>query len=77
MSAQVIFLNRWLNCPAEKKREHEMIQCLIQEEKAKFDYETRNYNPYQKMISKQKSRNLLRERIKIVGNNEEISEEEN
>ena len=71
MKAQVIFLNRWLNCPDEKRREHEMIQILINERKAEFDYETRNYTPFQRAISKQKSHNLWRQRMKIVGNDDE------
>ena len=74
MTAQVIFLNRWLNCPEEKKREHELMQVLINEEKAKFDYETRDYNPFQRSISKQKSHNNWRQRMKIIKNNEENTE---
>lgn len=68
MSAQVIFLNRWLDCPEEQKRKHKAMQIRLQEAKAKFEYETRNYTPYQKAISKMKSHNLFRNRIKIVEN---------
>ena len=50
----------------EKKREHDMIQVMINERKAEFNYETRDYNPYQRAISKQKSHNLWRQRMKIV-----------
>lgn len=50
------------------------MQVLINEEKAKFDYETRNYNPFQRAISKQKSHNLWRQRMKIIGNTEESTE---
>ena len=71
MKAQVIFLNRWLNCPDEKRREHEMMQVLINQRKSEFDYETRNYTPFQRAISKQKSHNLWRQRMKIVGNDDE------
>ena len=74
MTAQVIFLNRWLDCPDEKKRENELMQVLINEEKAKFDYETRNYNPFQRALSKQKSHNDWRQRMKIIGNIEESTE---
>lgn len=78
MNAQVIFLNKWLDCPLEKRREHDLIQVLIMEEKAKFDYETRNYTPFQRVISKQKSHNLLRHRIKIIAKDGEIiSHDEN
>lgn len=66
MTAQVIFLNRWLDCPDEKKREHAMIQALIQEEVAKYLYEIRDYNAYQKAISKQKTANLFRQKMYIV-----------
>lgn len=66
VKAQVIFLNRWLDCPDEKRREHDMIQAMINERKAEFNYETRDYNPYQRAISKQKSHNMWRQRMKIV-----------
>lgn len=66
MTAQVIFLNNWLDCPDEKRQEHEKIQILICERKAEFEYETRNYNHYQKAISKQKSHHLWRQRMRIV-----------
>jgi len=69
VKSQVIFLNRWLDCPDEKKREHDMIQAMINQRKAEFDYETRDYNPYQRAISKQKSHNLWRQRMKIVVRN--------
>lgn len=63
---QVIFLNRWLNCPDEKVREHEKIQILICERKAEFEYATREYNQFQKNLSKQRSHNLWRARMRIV-----------
>lgn len=66
VKAQVIFLNSWLDCPEEKKREHDMIQVMINERKAEFDYETREYNQYQRAISKQKSHNMWRQRMKII-----------
>jgi hypothetical protein len=66
MKCQVIFLNRWLDCPEEKKRQHEMMQVMINERKAEFEYETRDYNAFQKAISKQKSHHLWRNRMKIV-----------
>lgn len=66
VKAQVIFLNRWLDCPDEKRREHDTIQIMINQRKAEFDYETRDYNTYQRAISKQKSHNLWRQRMKIV-----------
>lgn len=66
MKAQIIFLNRWLDCPEENKRQHDIIQALINERKAEFEYETRDYNPFQKAISKQRSHNLWRNRMKLV-----------
>lgn len=75
MTAQVIFLNRWLDCPEEKKREHAMIQALIQEEVAKYLYEIRDYNAYQKAISKQKTANLFRQKMYIVRSTEDSSQD--
>lgn len=72
MTAQVIFLNRWLDCPPEKRNEHEMIQTMINEKKAVFYYETRDYNQFQKAISKQKSHHLWRNRMRIIAKNGEI-----
>lgn len=66
VKAQIIFLNRWLDCPEEKRMEHDMIQEMINEKKAVFDYETREYNSYQRELSKQKSHNLWRQRMRIV-----------
>lgn len=64
--AQIIFLNRWLNCPDEVKRYHWHLQIKIQEAKATFEYETRDYNAFQKSLSRQKSVNLCRQRLQIV-----------
>jgi hypothetical protein len=79
MTAQVIFLNKWLDCPDEKKREHAMIQALIQEEVAKYLYEIRDYNAFQKAISKQKSANLFRQKMYVIRNveNTEDSSQDN
>jgi hypothetical protein len=66
MTAQIIFLNRWLDCPEEVRRKHDLIQVMINEKKAQFDYETRDYNPYQRAISKQKSHHLWRQRMRLV-----------
>lgn len=66
MTGQVIFLNTWLDCPDEIRRRHDMIQTMINEEKATFEYDTRDYNEYQRAISKQKSHNLWRQRMKLI-----------
>ena len=62
----LVFLNTWLDCPEEQKRKHDKIQVLICEKKAEFDYATRDYNPFQKALSKQRSHHLWRSRLKVV-----------
>jgi hypothetical protein len=66
MTAQVIFLNRWLDCPDEKKREHQLIQDLINSQKAQYYNETMNYTPFQKAVSRQKTANLFRARMVLI-----------
>lgn len=68
---RVIFLNRWLNIPDENRRQHDIIQALINQRKAEFMYETRDYNEFQRSISKQRSHNLWRNRMHIVKDSEE------
>lgn len=69
--ALIIFLNRWLDCPDEVKRYHYRLQIKIQEARATFEYETRDYNDFQKALSRQRSINLCRGRMKIINNDEE------
>lgn len=71
MKAQVIFLNRWLNCPDHKRAYHDELQDKIAEAKAIFDLDTRFYTPFEKELSKQKSQYLCRDRIKIVKNTQQ------
>jgi hypothetical protein len=66
MTALVIFLNRWLDCPDRKRAYHDELQEKIAEAKAIFDMDTRFYTPFEKELSKQKSQHLCRDRIKIV-----------
>lgn len=73
---QVVFIHTWLNIPDENRRQHDLIQALINERKAEFLYETREYNEYQREISKQKSHHLWRNRMKLVVNNGLIVEED-
>jgi hypothetical protein len=73
--AQVIFLNRWLDCPHEVLMKHYQMQVLIQEELAKFHYETRDYNPFQRALSKQKSHNLWRNRMRIIARDGQVVDE--
>lgn len=71
MTAQVIFLNRWLDCPDRKRAYHDELQDKISEAKAIFDMDTRLYTPFEKELSKQKSQHLCRDRMHIVKNTQE------
>lgn len=71
MKAQIIFLNRWLDCPDHKRAYHDELQRVISEAKAIFDLDTRYYTPFEKQLSQQKSQHLCRDRIKIVKNIQE------
>lgn len=62
----LVFLNTWLDCPQEQRLKHDKIQVLICEKKAEFDYATRDYNAFQRALSKQRSHNLWRSRMKLV-----------
>ena len=63
---RVIFLNTWLNIPDDERRKHDQIQSLISERLAEFNYETREYNEFQRALSKQRSHNLWRSRMKLI-----------
>lgn len=63
---RVIFLNTWLNIPDDERRKHDQIQSLISERLAEFQYETREYNEFQRALSKQRSHNLWRNRMKLI-----------
>jgi hypothetical protein len=63
---RVIFLNTWLNIPEDERRKHDQIQSLISERLAEFNYETREYNKFQRALSKQRSHNLWRSRMKLI-----------
>jgi hypothetical protein len=71
MTAQVIFLNKWLDCPDHKRQYHDELQRVISEAKAIFDLDTRYYTPFEKELSKQRSEHLCRDRIKIVKSSED------
>lgn len=71
MTAQVIFLNKWLDCPDHKRQYHDELQRVISEAKAIFDLDTRYYTPFEKELSKQRSQHLCRDRIKIVKSSED------
>jgi hypothetical protein len=66
MTAQVIFLNKWLDCPEEVRQRHRLMQEYIQGKKAEYDNETRNYSPFQKTVARQRSNNLLRNSLKLL-----------
>jgi hypothetical protein len=69
MTGQVIYLNTWLDIPKEQRDKHDQIQALICQRLAEFMYETRDYNAFQRSISKQKSHHLWRNRMSIVVDN--------
>lgn len=75
--AQVIFLNRWLDCPDYKLKEHFMIQNLITQRKIEYEYEIRDYSLYQKQLSKLRFHNLMRDRIRIITKNGVFCGQEN
>jgi len=72
---RVIFLNTWLNIPDDERRKHDQIQSLISERLAEFNYETREYNEFQRALSKQKSHNLWRNRMKLVTSEDSESDD--
>jgi hypothetical protein len=71
MTAQVIFLNKWLDCPDHKRQYHDELQRVISEAKAIFDMDTRLYTKFEKELSKQKSQYLCRDRMHIVKSSED------
>lgn len=68
MTAQVIYLNRWLDCPDEMLRKNYKMQDLINENKAKFwyDMDKLGINNYQKQLCYDRWIHSNRDRIKIV-----------
>lgn len=66
MFCQVVFLNKWLDCPQEKLEEHRRMQELLQEKWAKFNNDTRHFSPYQRWLALQNHRNMLRKRMTLI-----------
>lgn len=69
MKCQVIYLNRWLNCPQQVLAYHKLLQDNIQIQYAEFLYETRHYTKGERLISLQKSRELVRQRLFVINCN--------
>jgi hypothetical protein len=68
MTAKVIFLNTWLNCPDDQVRFHFRIQNRLNEEKAKFWYgiNEMDIDVYQKVLCYDRWVHSNRDRIKVI-----------
>jgi hypothetical protein len=68
MTAQVVFLNSWLNCPDDQLRFHFRIQTRLNEEKAKFwfDINGLNIDIYQKVLCYDRWVHSNRDRLKVI-----------
>jgi len=66
MTAQIIYLNTWLDCPDDQLRFHFRIQNRVNEEKAKFWHGIRDVDRYQQFLCYDRWVNSNRERLKIV-----------
>jgi hypothetical protein len=72
MTAQVVFLNSWLNCPDDVLRYHYILQQKISEGKAKlwYDITQLNIDPYQASLCHDRWIHSNRDRLKLVGRGE-------
>jgi len=70
MTAQVIYLNKWLNCPDDELRKNYRMQTLINENKARFWYDMGelDIDKYQKTLCYDRFIHSNRDRLKIVKN---------
>jgi hypothetical protein len=68
MTAQVIFICQWLDCPDDKKREHWDIQRKIDLAKAKLAYDIKvlGINEYQAELCFDRWYHANRDGLKIV-----------
>ena len=73
MTAQVIFLNRWLDCGDERLRINRQMQDRINEAKATFwnDLNRLGVNDYQAKLCYDRFIHSNRDRIKVVKNQDE------
>ncbi len=68
MTAQVIYLNQWLNCSDDELRKNYLMQIKINEAKAKFWYDLDfiGVNDYQKRLCYDRFIHANRDRLKVV-----------
>jgi len=66
MTAQVIYLNRWLNCPDDILRKHYSMQELINTRKAEFWYSVRGIDRYQAVLAYSRFVHSMRNRMGII-----------
>jgi len=76
MTAQVVYLNSWLNCSDEQLRIHYAMQDKINEAKAKFWYDLNELgvNQYQKILCYDRWVHSNRDRLKVVDNDQDLVE---
>jgi hypothetical protein len=76
MTAQVIFIHTWPDCPDHILRFHYILQEKISEGKARFWYDLGDIDRYQKMLCYDRWIHSNRDRLKVVvgGNLADIKE---
>jgi hypothetical protein len=71
MTAQVIYLHSWLNCPDDQLRFHYILQQKISEGKALFWHGLGDINQYQKFLCYDRWIHSNRDRLKVVDNDQD------
>ncbi len=61
---QVIFLNSWLNCPHEKKHEHQLIQDKINSRRIKI-YQDNKHSNFQITVAYMLFLKYMKSKIKL------------
>lgn len=76
MTAQVIYLNRWLDCGDERLRLNWAMQDRINEAKAVFwhDIKELGINDYQARLCYDRFIHSNRDRLKVVDNDQDLVE---
>lgn len=74
MTAQVIYLNQWLNCSDDELRRNYLMQDKINEAKAVFwhDLKELGISEYQKKLCYDRFIHANRDRLKLVDNDQEM-----
>lgn len=72
MTAQVIYLNNWLNCGDEELRRNYLMQDRINEAKAVFwhDLKEAGVSEFQKKLCYDRFIHMNRDRLKLVDNDQ-------